>query len=136
MGAGVALEAKRRYPQLELHIGDYFERHGTELRNPLADELAGGVVVARLLSRVIGERVAHIRGPGMNLHLVPVNGRVVIEELTCQMQSHLPRRQPELIERKGDDGAAQAHVEPARLRQHAHRGVHIRHAGLSGLPGR
>lgn len=30
MGADVALQAKQRYPELELHIGDFIERYGKE----------------------------------------------------------------------------------------------------------
>ena len=77
---------------MEVHGG-----YGRQFREPLADEVAGGVVVLALFDRVVDADGVDAGGAGLHLALAPVDAGFVVDEQPRQVQAALAPREPEVV---------------------------------------
>ena len=110
-------------------------RHVAELRTPLTDANPFRIMVRPLFDRVVDPDRVDRRAPRLHLTLAPVNAGLVVDELTCKMQSTLTPGKPQVVARKGHQHRPHAEVDPAMGPQGTHAGIHERHSGASFTPG-
>ena len=110
-------------------------RHIPQFRAPVSNEQTLWIVIAPLFDRVVDPDCIDRGAPRLHLALAPMDARLVIHKLACQMQAALPPWQPKVVASKRHQHRSHAEVDPTVGSQGPHTGIHKRHSGAPLRPG-
>ena len=110
------------------------DRQIAQFRQIAADELAVGVVVQRLLHRVVDPHGVDARHARLHLELAVVDTGLVVGEKLREDRSRPTPIEPKMVTGERDQHGTHAERDPAVRVQRAHAGVDERIAGTAVTP--